>query len=60
MAVTVATSVIACIRLDRLTRWCLGDQAWVRYEAFPILNTVVPQTEQVPLVAGLPFFSVAC
>ena len=26
--------------------------------ALPILNTLVPQTEQVPWVAGLPFLSV--
>lgn len=26
--------------------------------AFPILNILVPQVEQVPVVAGLPFFMV--
>lgn len=26
--------------------------------ALPILNTLVPQVEQVPVVAGLPFFIV--
>ena len=30
------------------------------YFAFPILKTVAPQTEHLPRVAGLPFFSVTC
>ena len=35
---------------------------WVRgcSYALPIRNTLVPQTGQVPFVAGLPFFSVTC
>ena len=30
------------------------------YSAFPMRKRVVPQTGQVPLVAGLPFFIVTC
>jgi hypothetical protein len=28
------------------------------YAAFPILNNLVPQVAQVPVIAGLPFFIV--
>lgn len=37
--------------------WRAGCQP-ARHQAFPILNTGEPHLEQVPRVAGLPFFSV--
>ena len=35
-----------------------GDRSTTHAQAFPILNTLVPQAGQIPCVAGLRFLSV--